>query len=229
MAALIRPASALAVEQPHPGFEIGLRTGYALAVGRQGVPSSGTDHHMDEFVTGQWPIWLDVGYRLTSKIYLGSFLQYAVGTVNEAQEFCRLVSGLGEPVNLVHCSARDIRLGIMGRYHFNLRRFSPWLGYGFGYEWWSFKVDYNFGGLGTNPDFQDSWSGFEFANFQVGADVHVLRHLILAPFISFSLDQFRSFTRSMNSPPGTYTYEYRVANESIHEWLFFGLRIAFTP
>jgi hypothetical protein len=96
MAALVTPASALALEQPHPGFEIGLRTGYALAAGRQGVPTGGTDHRVDEFVSGQWPFWLDVGYRLASKVYVGGFLQYGVGFVNDAQEFCRLAPSLGE-------------------------------------------------------------------------------------------------------------------------------------
>jgi hypothetical protein len=197
--ALVSPGSALALDQPHPGFEIGLRTGHALAAGRQGVPTTGTNNHMDEFVTGQLPFWLDVGYRPTSKVYLGGFLQYGLGLVNDAQE---------------------------GRYHFNLGSFSPWLGYGLGYEWWSFKVDYNLG-VGTDPDFQDTWLGFEFANFQVGADFQVLRRLILAPFISFSLDQFRNFKRTLDSPAMTVKYD--VADKSIHEWLFLGLRIAFTP
>jgi hypothetical protein len=182
---------------------------------------------MDEFVTGQLPFWLDVGYRPTSKVYLGGFLQYGLGLVNDAQEFCRVqASGVGELPHPPNCSARDVRLGIEGRYHFNLGSFSPWLGYGLGYEWWSFKVDYNLG-VGTDPDFQDTWLGFEFANFQVGADFQVLRRLILAPFISFSLDQFRNFKRTLDSPAMTVKYD--VADKSIHEWLFLGLRIAFTP
>jgi opacity protein-like surface antigen len=224
-AALVTPASALALEQPHPGFEIGLRTGYALPGGRQGVPTDGKDQGVDEFVTGQWPFWLDVGYRLTGKVYLGAFLQYGVGVVNDAQEFCRLPPSLHQP----NCSVRDIRLGLDGRYHFDFGGFSPWLGYGLGYEWWSFKVDYNLGvgATGTDPDLEDSWSGFEFANLQVGADLQILRRLILGPFISFSLDQFRNFTRTLNSPAMTAKYD--VSNRSVHEWLFFGVRIAFTP
>ena len=128
---------------------------------------------MGDYVAGQVPLWLDVGYRLNSDFYVGGFFQYGFGIVNDdRQDACRLDN--------VDCSASDTRLGVMGRYHLPVNSpLSPWLGFGVGYEWGTFTLNQSV--LGSSST-DATWSGFEFANLQVGADYHVAPKVALAPF-----------------------------------------------
>src|SRR6187551_341261 len=126
------PTGASAAELPAPGLEIGARVGYAFSAGNIGAPPNGTDQNLSDFVSGQWPLWLDLGYRFTPSWYVGGFFQYGFGTVNEdEQPGCRNAN--------VTCSASDVRAGLMGRYQFAVAGpLLPWLGFGVGYEWGSF-------------------------------------------------------------------------------------------
>jgi len=220
LALLVSAAPASAAEPPGPGFEIGVRTGYAFAAGRLGAVPNGTDNDLGDYINGQWPLWLDAGYRLTPEIYLGGYFQYGVGFVNDDQQTtCRNAN--------VDCSASDVRLGLMGIYRFApVWRVSPWLGYGVGYEWGDFSFNQSILGS-SNTD--SSWSGFEFANLQAGADFHVSSRLSLAPFISLSLGQFRSTSTTTSAGSTTTTTDQDLAKKSLHEWIFIGVRLAFMP
>jgi len=220
-AALLVPAAAMAAgDPPRPGFEVGARLGYGFSAGHLGAPPNGTDNDLGDFVSGQWPLWLDVGYRLTGAFYLGAYFQYGFGTVNDDQQNgCRNAN--------VDCSASDVRLGLMGRYQFApvwLTR--PWVGFGAGYEWGTFSVHQSAFG-NTNTD--STWSGFELANFQAGADFHVASKIVLGPFISLSLGEFRRTSTTTSNGNMSTTDDQDLAKRSLHEWIMFGARIAFMP
>ena len=219
-ATVIASTPALAAEVPGPGFEIGARFGYGFSAGRLGAPPNGTDNDLGDFVTGQWPIWLDAGYRLTSDFYLGGLFQYGFGTVNQdQQQGCRNAN--------VNCSASDIRLGIMGRYAFPaLWQVRPWAGLGVGYEWGSFSVDQSAIG---NTTTEATWSGFEFANLQVGGDFHLAHRVALGPFFSLSLGQYGSTSTTTSNGTTSTTMDRDLAKTSLHEWIMFGVRGAFMP
>jgi opacity protein-like surface antigen len=212
--------AALAAEPPASGIEIGARTGYAFSAGNLGAPPNGTDNSVGDYVAGQLPIWLDAGYRLNTDLYLGAFFQYGFGVVNDdRQDLCRNAN--------VNCSASDKRLGVMGRYHLPpVSRLLPWLGLGIGYEWGSFSLNQSL--LGTsNTD--SSWSGFEFANLQVGADYRLSPLFAVAPFISLSIGQFRSISTTTTTGSTSTTTDQDLAKTSLHEWIMLGLRVSYTP
>ena len=220
-AALLLPALARgAPDALRPGPEIGARLGYGFSAGRLGAPPNGTDNDVGDFVSGQWPLWLDAGWRFTSDFYFGGVFQYGFGTVNDDQQNgCRNAN--------VNCSASDVRLGVMGRYRLPpIMMAAPWVGLGVGYEWGSFSVQQSILG---NTSTDSSWSGFEFANVQVGADFRVAQKLAVGPFFSVSLGQFRNTSTAMTMGGTTNTTDEALAKKSLHEWIMFGARFAFMP
>jgi opacity protein-like surface antigen len=219
-AALIWAAPATAADAPGAGFEVGARVGYGWAAGQLGAPPNGTNSDVGDFVGGQWPIWLDAGYRFTEALYLGGYFNYGFGIVNDdRQDGCRNAN--------VDCSASDVRLGVMGRYHLPLSwSLRPWAGLGVGYEWGSFSVRQSVIG---NTTTDSSWSGFEFANLQVGADYHVAPKVALAPFLSVSIGQFQSTSVKTTTGQMSNTTDQDLAEKSLHEWILIGVRVAFMP
>ena len=219
-AALLAASTARAAEPAGSGFEIGVRTGYAFAAGDRGAPPNGADQPVGDYVAGQIPLWLDVGYRIDSDFYVGGFVQYGFGIVNDdRQDACR--------IDNVDCSASDTRLGVMGRYHLPVgSQLLPWLGFGVGYEWGTFSLHQSLLGS-SNTD--STWSGFEFANLQVGADYHVVPKVALAPFVSVSIGQFRHISTQTVTGTTTTTTDEDVAATSLHEWILIGVRAAFMP
>jgi opacity protein-like surface antigen len=218
--ALLATPPAVAASRGDSGFEVGIRTGYAFSAGHLGAPPNGNDGNVSDYVSGQWPFWLDLGYRFGHSLFVGGYFQYGVGFVNDDQQSgCRNAN--------VDCSASDVRLGAMGRYHFAAAgRLSPWIGYGFGYEWGSFSLRQSI--LGSSST-DSSWSGFELANFQLGADVQLPRRAVIAPFISLSLGRFETAATTTRTGSTTTTVDQDVAKKSLHEWILIGVRIAVMP
>jgi opacity protein-like surface antigen len=219
VALLSASSSAMAAGARDSGFEVGIRTGYAFSAGHLGAPPNGSDDDLGNWVTGQWPFWIDAGYRFNYSLYLGGFFQYGIGFVNDDQHTdCRNAN--------VECSARDTRFGIMGRYHFTVPwQLSPWVGYGLGYEWGSYSWKESV--VGTSGD--SSWSGFEFMNLQVGLDVLLPHRAVIAPFISFSLGRFDNISTKDKIGSVTRTTEQDLEKKSMHEWILIGVRIAVMP
>jgi hypothetical protein len=204
------------------GVEVGLRTGYALSAGRIGTPPGGADDDLGNWVVGQWPIWVDAGYRFSPSFYLGGYFQYGFGFVNDdRQSMCRQAN--------VHCSASDIRLGVMGRYNFAPSwRLAPWVGLGMGYEWGSWAAGSVQTAYGI-VDFESSWTGYEVLNLQFGADYRFARRFTVAPFVSLSLGRFQSWTNTSTVDSRSYGTGGDLLKNSFHEWFLFGGRVAFTP
>ena len=51
--------------------------GYAFSAGHVGAPPERTDQHLGDFVGGQFPLWLDAGYRFNRELYLGGYFHTA--------------------------------------------------------------------------------------------------------------------------------------------------------
>jgi opacity protein-like surface antigen len=202
------------------GAEVGVRTGYAFAAGHTGALANSDDSNLGDWISGQWPIWIDVGYRFNPSFYLGGYFQYGFGFVNEDH----LLNGCRN-ANF-DCSASDTRLGVMGRYHFvPAWHFSPWVGLGFGYEWEKLSIHESVSSTTSGI----GWSGFEFANLQVGADYEIASRFVIGPFLSLSFGQYRNWSVTTPVGPSSGTREEGIAKESIHEWILIGVRAAFKP
>jgi hypothetical protein len=108
------------------GFEGGLRTGYGMPLGK--AADRGAD--LSDGIAHIVPLWVDAGYRATENLFVGGYFQYGLGAVGSAFDDACDSTG-------VNCSTSSLRLGAQIHYHFSPRTTAdPWLGYGFGYEWY---------------------------------------------------------------------------------------------
>src|SRR5690349_12324043 len=99
--------SAVSAEARDHGFELGVRTGYAIPFGKG---SSDEVRDLREGVSGTIPAWIDAGYRLTPHFTVALFGLIAPGFLGDAWDaFC-------ERSNL-SCSVRDFRAGVELNYH----------------------------------------------------------------------------------------------------------------
>jgi hypothetical protein len=193
------------------GLELGLRTGYAHAMGK--VTDQGTNPNMSNFVTGNVPLWFDLGYRVTPNVLIGGYFQYGFGFPGD------LADGCGE--SGVSCSLPVVRLGAQVHYHVQpFEVVDPWFGLGFGYEWATLSATEanTSGSLGV--------SGFEFVNLQAGISFGLgdAKKFALGPFVAFSLAQYSSVSCG-GILAGRCPED--VDEKALHEWLTFGVRGTF--
>jgi outer membrane protein W len=187
----VNPSVAPSVDAAPGRFVIGLRLGYALPMG-----SAAKNDKMSDNASGMIPIWLDLGYMISPNIMFGAYGQYGLVSLKNCN---------GD------CSARDLRLGLQGQYHFSpTEKFDPWFGLGIGYE----KLS------STRSGRDESLGGFEFVNLHAGMDYKVSPALGVGPFISFSLGQYSS------ASAGDISVD--IPEKALHQWLTLGIRGAFT-
>ena len=200
-------ATALAMEDS--GVDLGVRLGYGIPLGE-----AAENADLNDLVTGQVPIWIDAGYRITPNWVVGLYFQYGFAFL--ADNVCP--SG-------TDCSAHAIRVGLQGQYRFMPReKVNPWLGLGIGYEWLggSVSIPSPVGSVDVSLDAH----GFEFVNFQGGADFQVGDGIGIGPFLSFSLGEYSRGSFDVTGP-ATASGSDDIENQALHEWLTLGVRGAF--
>jgi hypothetical protein len=202
------------VTQAQTGFEAGARLGYGIAMGK-----ADADDNLSDTVSGQVPIWLDVGYRPIEALMVGLFFQYGFGILGSELDDCDIADA--------SCSASDIRLGVQGHFHLRPReQLDPWLGLGIGYEWLTLSQE------ARGTEISGTASGFEFLNLQVGLDIRVLEHFVVGPFLSFSLGQFSSSSAECSGNCGLISsgsVSGDIDDKGLHQWLLIGARGAYAP
>jgi len=115
-----------------------------------------------------------------------------------------------------------MRLGIQYLYHVKPPgELDPYFGVGFGYEWMS--TDFTASAGGASSSSTVTTLGFEFVNVQLGLDVPVAEKFAIGPFAAFALGQYSSLSLSSD----TVSASGDVAQKTLHEWLFLGVRGAF--
>ena len=197
------------------GFELGLRSGYGVPVGdafgsRPGGGPVAVVTELKDLIQGQVPIWLDLGYRLRSGLYLGAYGEIGPGIRSQCSP--------------PDCYLFNLRAGFNARYHFLAgRRVEPWVGLGIGYELLFTQVTPP---IGTPGSFVTTGAlhGFEFLNAQVGIDFRVTRQAVLAPFFSCAVSQYQRLDNRIDGGPVFSTSSF---DKPIHAWLLFGLRGAY--
>jgi hypothetical protein len=112
-----------------------------------------------------------------------------------------------------------IRVGLNLQYRINpLGPVDPWLGVGIGYEVLSSTASSD----GTETTY--TASGLEFANLQLGADLMATPRVRIGPYGRFSFAQY--MTSNVQSD-GSEVSSGPIENPALHNWLEFGLRIAY--
>jgi outer membrane protein W len=198
-----KPAdSAPAADEGPRGFELGARIGYALPMG-----SAQEDAKMSDAISGQLPLVLDAGYRITPNIYVGAYGQ--IGYVMQSDKACP---------DGVSCSATDIKLGANVHYHFlPAATFDPWVGVGAGYEWLHSSASKG------EMDVSSTGHGFELLNLQVGGDYRLAKQVAIGPFVGFSLGQYSKASITTNGKEASGDIE----KTAMHEWLTLGVKGTF--
>jgi hypothetical protein len=209
---LALPAAAYAQDS---GFEGGVRAGYGVPLGK--VTDNAQDD-LSEGISGIIPVWLDAGFRVDPHLFLGAYFQYGLGIVGDGlEDVC--------DIDQVDCTTKSIRVGAQIHYHIAPdSQANPWIGYGLGYEWYSFNADTPAGDIGFTT------SGFEFANFQAGLDFKAAPNFYIGPFLSFSLGQYSDVDASCSGAlcQGLTVEDGSIDEKTLHEWFVFGIRGGYT-
>jgi hypothetical protein len=159
-----------------PGFDFGLRLGYALPMG-----SVAQNVDLSTGLSGAIPLVLEAAYRFTPNLSAGALFQYAIAQTKNCDPGAS-------------CSASVVRIGIEGIYNMRMNTaLDPWFGAGIGYEWLNISES----GAGTNVD--GDVHGFEFLTLQGGGDYRLAPQFALGPFVSFSIGQYATASSGSQS------------------------------
>jgi hypothetical protein len=204
-------AGTAAADVTATGIELGLRSGYSIPMGTLANGNAANPNasiSQSDIFSGKIPFWFDAGYRATPNFYVGLFFEYGLVFIpNNNTTGC----GTGG----VSCSGHDLMYGIDAHYHFIPDGpLDPWLGLGFGYESITASAS------GTNASGDLTFTGFQFVDFQLGADYKFFPNLAVGPFAMFSLGQYSSISQSSGSLSGSQD----IQNKAMHEWLTIGIR-----
>lgn len=191
-------------------FELGARLGYALPFGvlrAEDAENGWSEVALGDVLSGQLPIGVDFGYRLTPALTLGVYGQYGVVFLKEHDEGCP---------EEAECSAMDLRFGLALRYHLAPdQKLDPWVAVGAGYE--------VLRGSGEQGGFESTqtYHGFELLNLELGLDVELAERLAVGPFVGLALGQFSS--ASFETVFGSVERDV----SGLHQWLTLGVRGSF--
>jgi hypothetical protein len=211
------PRSGPEPEAGATGFEGGLRLGYGIPLGK----SSGRGEDMNEGISGQAPLWIDLGYRIIPPLFLGLYFQYGLGFLgDDLERSC--------DEGNADCSVVDIRFGAQVQYHpYPGRAGDLWLGAGIGYEWLTISTDEAGLNIGV------TMRGFEYFSLQLGVDFTVTHHFYLGPFLAISGGEFSSTSVSCSGDPSCSAFEAEMSQDiddkSLHSWIFIGVRGGYEP
>jgi hypothetical protein len=197
--AQVAPSPAVAPARvDRPGFDLGLRLGYALPMGKVD-----NDDDLSDGVTGQIPLQIDALYRVNSQYAFGAYAAYGFAFVSDN------ICGPG-----TSCSGSVLRVGLQGTIRFSVPgTFIPWVGAGIGYE--ELKLKVSAGGLSQSV----TVSGFELLNLQAGGEFLSSSDFAVGPFVSLSFGQYRSASGAV---------EMDIEDKGIHEWFQIGIRGLFS-
>jgi len=186
------------------GFQIASSVGYAIPWGD--VDSSLS---LSDFISGQMPFTLDLGYKRSRNFYLGGYFGYGIGQAGDMVDY--LCRGGG-----IDCSLSTMRFGMNMQYHFSPdQKINPYLGYGMGIEIAMFEAK-GPGGTGELSAF-----GLELARLATGFDYRANSTFGFGPYLECSLGTYSSLSDGSTSLP--------IADTSLHGWLNIGVRMTLFP
>ncbi len=205
IAALAVPAASRA------GFDLGVRIGYAWAGGDLGEPDSTSGIvKMSDFVSGQLPFQLDLGWRIVPSLTVGGYLSYGFAQPSGSWKttFCDAAG--------VSCTNWTFRAGAQVLWNILPKsQFDPWVGLGTGYEMLTARAE------DATDHIQYQVSGWEFLNVQAGLDFHLGRVFALAPFVMYSFGQYSDWDISSSLAP---TQSAQMFSKKTHSWFQVGIR-----
>lgn len=195
-------------ESKDTGVEIGVRIGAATPFGKILDTANGDGKALNEAVPVQFPLWLDLGYRIVPNFYVGVYGQFGLPVIKDCTD----------------CTGYDVRFGLNAHYHvLPKEKIDPWIGLGvMGYEIMHLSQSLN------GNDTTLTASGFEFVNVQGGADFKLGKLLKVGPFLSFSVDQAQDVTYD-NGNASLNAFDLPGIQKAVHMWLLGGVKASIIP
>ncbi len=189
--------AALLPDPARAAWVVGVRSGYALALGE--LDATG---RIRDVTGGQIPVQLDLGFR-HKKLTLAAYGSYGFGSVAGAlRDSCDAVGQ--------SCSTTSLRIGAEVWWSFAepQDRTDPWIGAAVGYE-----------NLTIKRFTSATYSGSEWLALQGGVDWRLDGGATMGAFASVSLGQYTRIDG------GGLTGE--IVDRRFHEWVTLGLRGTF--
>lgn len=195
-AALLTSPLAAADSPSGSGFELALRASVALPAG-----DASSNARLSGVVGVQFPLALDVGYRIGEYVFVGATGQYAFGTIGSAS--CDQGAS---------CSQSGGQVGAEVLFHpLGRPALDPWVGLGFGFEW--LILSESSGGQSANA----SVGGFDWLVVTSGVDF-ALGPVRLGPFVGFTMGEYTHLTSGEV-----------ITNKALHFWVSAGLKFTVFP
>ena len=179
------------------GVNLGLRTGYSIALG-----DADAKIKLSDFISGAIPLHLDATYAITPTFNAGLYFGYGIG-----------MAGSTSPADGVTVKYSTLAYGLQANMLFPSEGISGWAGVFGGLESVAETVQGNQSGTHTLSGWQ--------AGVQGGADWKVAPSLVFGPFASLAFGQYGSF-KGESPVVGTKTGD--ITDKGTHEWLTIGIR-----
>lgn len=211
------PGAAVAHRAPpaRRGFQMALRTGFAMPFGTaQKAGNTLPKTKMSDFVTGQIPLFIEIGGKPIKQLFIGGYLGLGIGgAAGDTKDYC--------DERDMDCLGVSTRFGVEVQYHILPHEdLNPWVGYGIGFESVSVAVK------DGDEDGSLNYGGFEFARLSGGVDFRISRVFGIGPFADFSLGTYGTYRWDAPQFPDS---DGDVSETAIHEWLTVGARFVFFP
>jgi hypothetical protein len=198
------PAPAPGGVPAHKGFQMALGSGYSIPFGDVDASLPASD-----FMSGQVPLLLDIGYKTSPHLYIGGYVGYGFGRAGKMVDCLCSESG-------VDCSLSTLRIGVNLQYHFfPAEKINPYIGYGIGYESATFKAS------GPGGRAEITASGFELARLTAGADFRTNSVIGFGPYADLGLGMYTSLSDAYDSVS--------VQDPTMHGWFNLGVRMMLFP
>jgi hypothetical protein len=192
------------------GFQMALRTGFALPLGKATGEDSG---EMSNLTKAQVPLIVELGGKVVPNLFLGGYLSFSGGpATGDSDDLCDQGNN--------DCYVTGLRAGLEG--HFQLAPHgtaNPWIGYGFGYESLTLSLK------GGDDEGSSSLTGPEYARVMAGLDLRLGRTFGFGPFLDVSIGKFTRFDEDLPASKE----DGDIPKTAMHEWVTVGARFVFFP
>jgi len=203
-----------ATAPPPTGFRGIFDVGLSIPVGSaSGAPGD----KLGERYSVQLPLIAEVGRIIEHSFYAGIYLGLALGGQGQSER----VAGECSADDAVTCRSGSGMAGLAVQYSINPgARFSPWLGYGIGFELSQLEVE----DPADERDERVTSTGITYARLSAGLDVR--EKVGFGPFVQVALGQFTSTETKLK---GSGEFERRIEDRALHAWITLGARVVLNP
>lgn len=206
-------------------LELGARTAYSIPIGQV---QGDADGDISDVISGQVPIWLDLGGRFSQHYFLGITGAYGFGVLPRSLSSA-CAADESASVAHPHCSAHGVRAGLELLYEPTMKdHFDPWLGAGVGWEWLSVAETANVQGLESEEGIHVN--GPQLFMLQGGFDYMLTPGVGIGLFAAVSFDMYVSASISCRGACSDGSGgSVDIQDNTVHEWLSGGARVTFLP